>query len=325
MLVRRRVSLLFFVAAGCLTFGWPSSLNAQPSNSVKKVLLIGIDGLRSDALQKAATPNLDQLASDGIIDYGTSVISTEVTKSDTVSGPGWTTFLTGTWADQHGVIDNSFDGRNRDAAPHCFRIAKGARPNLRTASFVNWIPINTFVTTDADINVGVLAPAKAEHPDEKDYAAADVRVATMAIDVLANDPVDFAFTYFGAVDETGHAQGFHPSVPAYVAQIETVDGYVGKLIKAIRSRKSHAQEDWLIIVSTDHGGEGFGHGGGRQKPIVRTAPMLVSGNAAARGDDVDRPTATVDVVAVAMTHLGIVGESTKHLAGSSVGWLRQGL
>lgn len=317
MPMSRRLSVRSFVLMLVTALNCGASAADHP-----KVLLIGIDGLRSDALQKATTPNLDALIANGIVDFETSVISTDVPKSDTVSGPGWTTFLTGTWADQHGVVDNSFDGRDREAAPHCFRLIKAVQPKLRTASLVNWIPINEFITTDADISVGVFAPASASDADKKDYAAADSRVAAMAADVLANDPADIVFAYFGAVDETGHAHGFHPSVPAYVAQIEVVDGHVGRLTGAIHSRKSHASEDWLIVVSTDHGGEGFGHGGGRENPIVRTAPMLVSGNAAAKGRHRNRSTATVDVVAVALTHLGITGEPTKHLAGSAEGWLQ---
>ncbi|MEM9645310.1 MAG: alkaline phosphatase family protein [Planctomycetota bacterium] len=310
-------NFLFPVLISFCLIGEPTSADAKSP----KVLMIGIDGLRGDALRKAETPHLDRLIQDGVVDYATKVVSADVTQSDTVSGPGWTTFLTGTWADRHGVLDNSFDGRDRDAAPHCFHLIKEAQPKMRTASFVNWIPINTHVTTDADVHVGVLPPPKSDGNESKDYAAADKRIATLAADVLANDPVDVVFAYFGAVDESGHANGFHPSVPTYVSQIEVVDEHVGQLWSAVRSRASYAEEDWIVVVSSDHGGEGTGHGGGRQKAVVLQVPMIVSGEAAAAGEGIGREAATVDVVAVVLKHLGVEGKSVDHLAGSADGWL----
>ena len=72
--------------------------------------------------------------------------------------------------------------------------------------------------------------------------------------------------YFGACDETGHRDGFHPSVPSYIKAIETVDSHVGKLLKSIESRPNYENEDWLILISSDHGGQGTGHGKGHNVP-----------------------------------------------------------
>lgn len=308
-----------------VVFGWylflaAPFLMAQPNQP--KVLLIGIDGLRSDAFRQASTPNLDQLASTGRVDLATSVIAENVTQSDTVSGPGWTTFLTGTWADQHGVVDNSFKGRNSQAAPHAFAIAKRAQPALRTASFVTWAPIDEFITTDADINVIVTAPRRGPEKKETDYPAADRLVAKFAVETLRTDPVDFAFVYFGAVDESGHAHGFHPSVPDYVQQIEETDELVGQVLQAVKDRESASEEDWMFVVSSDHGGEGTGHGGGRETPTVRTAPMIVSGGRLLAPEQfISRRHSTTDVIAVALAHLGIAIDST-NVAGKADGWLQ---
>lgn len=45
----------------------------------------------------------------------------------------------------------------------------------------------------------------------------------------------------------------------------TAGGY--EIIKTIEARSTYAQEDWLIIISTDHGGTGTSHGG--QTPFER--------------------------------------------------------
>lgn len=289
-----------------------------------KVLTIGIDGLRRDAFVAAKTPHMDSLSANGTLCLETRVTSDDVTDSDTVSGPGWTTFLTGVWADRHGVLDNSFNGRDAKAAPHGFTLAKQVKPNLKTASYLCWTPLSTHVTTDADIDV-VVTPGKNATASTV-WKAADQSLAWSAIPVLQNDDVDWTFIYFGSTDETGHSYGFHPSVPPYVAAIENVDRMVGELIAAVKQRKTYADEDWLVLISTDHGGEGTGHGGGRENPNVFTAPMIVSGDAAMKSDGIERaaglaPPATVDLVTVALTHLQIPINPKWQLAGSAEGWL----
>ncbi|WDQ18116.1 alkaline phosphatase family protein [Rhodopirellula sp. P2] len=301
-----------WLLAGALSAGEP------------KVLTIGIDGLRRDAFVAAKTPHLDSLAENGTLCLETRVTSDDVTDSDTVSGPGWTTFLTGVWADRHGVLDNSFKGRDAQAAPHGFALAKQVKPNLRTASYLCWTPLRSHVTTDADIDV-VVTPGKNATASTV-WTAADQSLAWSAIPVLQNDDADWTFIYFGSTDETGHSYGFHPSVPPYMAAIENVDRMVGELLEAVKQRETYAAEDWLILVSTDHGGEGTGHGGGRENPNVYTVPMIVSGASAKKGAEVERPVgsalpATVDLVALALTHLQIPIQPEWQLAGSVDGWL----
>jgi hypothetical protein len=43
--------------------------------------------------------------------------------------------------------------------------------------------------------------------------------------------------------------------------IESVDAKVGSLMTAIQQRPNYANEDWLILVTSDHGGLGTSHGG----------------------------------------------------------------
>jgi len=289
-----------------------------------KVLLIGVDGLRSDAVQATPTPVLDGLAKVGVVDWGTSVISPGVSQSDTVSGPGWTTFLTGTWADRHGVLDNTFKGRDRKRAPHCFELAKQRRSELKTASLVCWLPLQDHVTNAADINV-IVRPIPSESENgQTSWAEADRTLVRLACDTLRNEPVDFVFVYIGAVDVAGHRHGFHPSVSQYTEAIEVADQQIGELTQTLTQRKSSSDEDWLIIISTDHGGKGTGHSNGREDPNVFQVPMIVSGEAAAGcGCQLSREAGTVDVVAVALTHLGVPLNPDWELAGSAKGWLSE--
>ena len=78
---------------------------------------------------------------------------------------------------------------------------------------------------------------------------------------LLNSNLDVMTVYFDAVDLQGHSNGFSPNNPSYITAIQTVDAQVGVVINALKSRPNYANEDWLILVTTDHGGTGTGHGG----------------------------------------------------------------
>ena len=80
----------------------------------KKLLLIGIDGCRTDALISASTPNIDKLIEDGVF-IENAICS--INGQPTMSGPGWSTMLTGVWYDKHGVSGNFFRGSKIDKFP----------------------------------------------------------------------------------------------------------------------------------------------------------------------------------------------------------------
>lgn len=82
------------------------------AQSTPKVLILGIDGCRPDALQAAATPNIDGLLQESVYSYDA------LTEGPTWSGVGWSGMLTGVWLAKHGVTDNSFSGSNFAAYPH---------------------------------------------------------------------------------------------------------------------------------------------------------------------------------------------------------------
>jgi len=115
------------------------SLQAQDN---KKVLFIGIDGTRPDALAFANTPHLDALIAEGI--YTPDGLNNDIT----ISGPGWSAMLTGVWSDKHGVTDNGFTGSNYEDYPSIFKRIEDFNPDLHTVSFVHWNEINDFIVLD---------------------------------------------------------------------------------------------------------------------------------------------------------------------------------
>lgn len=277
----------------------------------KKVLVIGIDGCRTDALLAAKAPHLRALIEQGAFADDTQILGPRETGSDTVSGPGWSSILTGVWADKHGARDNQFKGTDYGQYPHFFRKLKDARPAAFTASLVTWEPIHDLIVSAADENL--LFRAK-----DKNYRDADAAMAKKAAELLATKDPDAVFVYFGNVDETGHEKGFHPTIAEYMRAIEEVDAHIGAIRNAIERRPAFAREDWLILVSTDHGGRGTEHGGGHAVPEIRNIFLIVSGPSARRGK-ITEPTFLVDIPATALVHLGVPIDPKWNWDGRAVG------
>ena len=222
----------------CLVLLFPFLLQSQTN---RKVLIIGIDGCRSDALVAANTPNIDDLISQGI--YSPDALNEDIT----ISGPGWSAILCGIWSDKHLVTGNDFSVNDYDNFPPFFKYVNDFDDNLHTVSICQWGPINNFIIQD--------------HADFKLNVETGLEVANQAAAYFnVNDP-DVMFLHFDDVDHAGHAYEFSPSISEYLLAIESVDTHIGTVISAIEQRPTFVNEDWLILVTTDHGGIGTFHGG----------------------------------------------------------------
>ena len=116
-LLTRLVLLLIAVAIAAFT---SHSKPPPPIDQRARVLFIGIDGCRTDAVFAAKTPNLHALMETGAYSTATNILGTRDDAADTVSGPGWSNLLTGVWADKHGVLNNNFKITRYGEYPHFF-------------------------------------------------------------------------------------------------------------------------------------------------------------------------------------------------------------
>ncbi|MCH8273587.1 MAG: alkaline phosphatase family protein [Armatimonadetes bacterium] len=261
----------------------------------KKVLIIGLDGVRPDALLVAKAPNLLRLIEEGA--FSDKAQTGEVP----VSGPGWSSLLTGVWMEKHGVRDNSFNNKKYDRYPHFFKRVKEAMPDAMTASISEWSPINEQILS---------------HSDYASTPGGGEEVAKAVVELLVLQDPDAIFVHLDGADGAGHEYGYHPTIPEYVKSIEDVDVLVGRILDAVRGRPTYEQEDWLIIVSTDHGGKGTGHSA--NDPEIRTIFIIAHGPSVINGAIEPAPN-IVDVAVTALAHLGIEAKPEWELDGKVVG------
>ncbi len=286
----------------------PVAAQTETSSKTKKVLLIGIDGVRPDVLAEVYTPELDALIRAG------AYSARAQTSVQTVSGPAWSSMLTGVWPDKHGVRNNDFAGNNYAEYPDFLTRIEQVRPDLNTFVVADWLPL--VADEDGGPLIGAAPDTKVTFDGyEVGWAAADERSVDVAVQHLRTADPDAAFVYLGNPDETSHQAGSIGE--EYRAAIALADKQVGRLMAALRSRPSFAGEDWLILVSTDHGRRADG-GHGRPSPEERTIFYLASGSSTAQGTIALVPE-IVDVAVTALAHLGIDIEPAWQLDGTVVG------
>ncbi len=298
--------VLLSVVTSMLTTGGRG--NATPGTTkVRRALVIGLDGLRSDALKLAVesgrAPHIAGLIADGAVTWkamsgGWTARNDDPTKQTTVSGPGWASVLTGVWRDKHGVSGNDFRGKQFDRYPAVFQRLHEVEPRSVSASLVSWAPINDHMVAPLGEDVcGCFTFT------DGTQSQTDADLTAKTISLLGSSDPQLVFYYQGNIDAAGHRFGFSPEVSDYMDAIELADARIGRVLEALRKRPTIGGEDWLFIVTSDHGGIGKSHGG--HTPEERVIPFIASGGSVPRGEISQQVIGQVAVPATVFRHLGL--------------------
>ncbi len=262
--------------------------------SQKKVLFIGLDGCRTDALLAANTPALDSLMNQAVVslhcDRG----------AHTVSVPGWSTLLHGVNPDKHSLTSNSFRGNNYKRYPDLFHYINLYHSDLSLATITHWADFLRITTFE----------------DYANFFKTDEKVKDDAIRLIENCTPDVLLLHFDDIDGAGHNKGFAPNIPEYIQSIEYNDQLTQEIMEVIYQREATLNEEWLVIVATDHGGNGTGHGGQDDLEETRFVFLIVRTPQQSR---VDIPSShNVDVMPTILEYLQIPINDDWDLDGRSL-------
>ena len=284
----------------------------------KKLLIIGIDGVRTDSLNKAKTPCLDNLIKNGTYSDRMKIITSKekMQDADTLSGPGWSHILTGVWPYKHKVKDNSFEDNNLNEYSDIFTRIKQNDPSSFTASFVSWEPISKYLVKNCDLNYLEDFTTYSDKLVDKDQIV-DTKIRKKAVEIIKNkSKLTAAFVYLHQVDAIGHHSGFSPENLDYIKAIERCDTHTKLIIEAVESRKNKSQEDWLILVVTDHGGWNKDHANGHDKiDVTKVFWILNSTEIKKKKATADQDFYLTDIAATSLNHLNY-DISNKNLDGT---------
>ena len=281
-------------------------------NTVPKTLFVVVDGIPADVIERVSTPGIDAVAAKG--SYQRAYVGGEIgmpTESPTVSAVGYMSLLTGTWSNKHNVRAN-YGIEPNYAFWDIFRVAKYQARAITTGLFSTWTDNRTILmgdgleaaggykfdfVADGYENDPAFAPAL---EDVERIQAVDLHVTTLAAKTLLESAPDLSWVYLQHTDDIGHRDGDSPSMDFAV---RWVDARVSELWGAVQARSQQfVGEDWLVIVTTDHGrtsSNGKGHGGQSDRErtiwIASNSPRMVS--------PAERSAAIVDIYPTIVEHM----------------------
>ena len=270
----------------CLLISLLSLTTAQAQLRARKVVFIIADGIPADVLEKAPTPNIKKVIAAGTYlpahvggDLGT------YTQTPTISAPGYMDLLTGTWGYKHNVWDNAVKAPNYQYK-NIFRLLKEARPAAKIGIFSTWLDNRTKLVGEGLPAAGnVKFDYKADgyeldtvaFPHDKGSLythAIDEKVVAEAAKCLQANAPDLSWVYLEHTDDIGHRYGDSEQQRRALGY---VDEQVGTIWAAMQERTQHYPEDWLLVLTTDHGRDaatGRNHGG--QSPRERATWLVLS-------------------------------------------------
>ena len=249
-----------------------SGCGTQNSEKPRKTVFIIVDGVPADIIERVSTPAIDEIAAKGC--YSRAYVGGEkdgITQTPTVSCPGYNTLLTSTWFNKHNVGDNAMTDPNYHYWT-ILRIAKNQEKDYTTAVFSTWTDNRTVLIGEGkpetgnlkvDFSQDVIRDADAGAMGHDHYMAIfrmDEIISKAAAHCIKEEAPDVMYVYLWYTDAAGHEFGDSPEMDKHS---ELADNQVARIWEAVKYREEQHGEEWMIVVTTDHGrtADGRGHGG----------------------------------------------------------------
>ena len=273
---------------GSLFFGFTSEVVSQVPG-VNHVVIIGCDGLSPDGVQKAKTPNMDTLMQRGAYTlHARGVMPTS-------SSPNWASMLMGAGPEQHGVTSNAWRPDKFELTPTAvgsggifptiFSVLREQQPSAVIACFHDWS------------GFGILF--EREVPDVIEDTDGPVNTTESAVAYFKAKQPNFTFIHLDHIDHAGHASGH--GTPEYYKSVEEADRLIGETIQGLKAAGMLAQT--ILIITSDHGGVGKGHGGATTAEVE--IPWIIAGPGVAPAKELTSFVNTYDTAATVAHIFGL--------------------
>lgn len=248
------------------------------------VIVISIDGLRADAIERAGAETLERLMREGAYSLEAKTIMPSITL------PSHTSMLTGTTPDMHGVLwnDERVEEMGVVHTPTIFAVAHDA--GYRTAAFFSKPKFQHLMAP------GTLTYGQAPDGDGRWYAGYTAESVERYLD---DHRPNLLFVHFGEPDYAGHTIGWGSFV--YRWAVRRADGAVERVLR--KANDAYGEGNYTVIVTADHGGHGRTHG--TKDPRDTTIPWIAWGKGVKAGTVLPEGIHTFDTAATALRLLGL--------------------
>jgi predicted AlkP superfamily pyrophosphatase or phosphodiesterase len=251
----------------------------------RHVLLISVDGLRADAIDAFPAPVLQRLMREGSY----SLTASTVMPSRTL--PSHMSMLTGELPERHGVLWNTLLSARGGGVglPTVFGVARAH--GYRTAAFFSKSKFHALqLPGTLDFSQ---APRGWFGHWSNERTVADVEGH------LAGARPNLLFVHLPDPDRAGHGHGWM-SVE-YGRAVARTDAALARLLDA--AERAFGMGQYTVIVTADHGGHGFDHGGGDSHDLL--IPWIAWGRGVGAGAPAGSSIRTIDTASTVLWLLGV--------------------
>lgn len=251
----------------------------------RKAIYVVVDGIPADYIERVHPRTIFDIAHRGA--YARAYTGGEIggySQTPTISAIGYTNMLTGTWLNKHNVNGNSNLKPNYNYWT-MFRIAKEQERAYKTALFSSWTDNRTVLIGEGKAETNQLKIDyvydgyeldKVAFPEKKDHLhifEIDSVVCRNAAQCIRRDAPDLSWVYLWYTDSGFHLHGDGAFMDRYVHK---TDQLLAQIWEAVQYREKNFNEEWLVIVTSDHGRTESGHSHGGQ--LERERSVWVSTN-----------------------------------------------
>ena len=254
-------------------------LAVTASAKTRKTVFVIIDGVPADMIERLNTPAIDEIASRGSFSRAyTGGEAGGYSQTPTISAIGYTNLLTATWLNKHNVDGNSNLKPNYNYWT-IFRIAKEQKKDYKTAIYSSWTDNRTVLLGEGKpetnhlkidyVHDGYDLDTKRFPKKEKDLHIFDIdeQITKDAAQSIRKDAPDLSWVYLWYTDDAGHFEGNGKFFDDYTLK---ADQQIAQIWEAVKYREENYDEEWLVIITTDHGRSENGHDHGGQSERERT-------------------------------------------------------
>lgn len=240
-------------------------LTSQATYAAKEqtVVLISIDGMRWDYIEKHGAPNLKAMAAKGV--RAQKLMPVYPTKTF----PNHISIITGLLPVNHGIVDNNFCDKARKN--ECYSMGKG----MRDSTWVNGIPLwnlakmqglksATYFWPESDARFNGMTPDYYFHYSKYSEYQGRVDQIIQWLSLPKAQRPRFVASYFSLVDSMGHE--FGPDAPQTRDAVKQLDELMGQL----QTRLSKLEQEINLVIVSDHG---MAHVNPEQSIDVSTLPQ----------------------------------------------------
>lgn len=216
------------------------------------VVFIGLDGWGSNQVKDDLDlmPTVKSLMDDGCYTF------TKRSVMPSASAINWASIFMGVPTEMHCYnawnsakpVIPAYSVQENGMPVTIYTLLKQQRPDAVSGCVYDWDGIG-YVCDTAAMTFHKLFPGVENYANIEKYTEAAVS------DIKSQKPAFYTF-YIGNVDHTGHAYGWESK--EYDECLKHADNAIAMIVNALKDAGIY--DDTIIIVTSDHGGKGHGHG-----------------------------------------------------------------